>query len=156
MMTAQVIFHLLNGASDSADEESVNQSADHLELACVQAADLYRKKQRVFIYVDDQKSAHQIDELLWAFDAQSFVPHNLPGEGLHSGSPVEISWQAPTNNRNVLINLSSNVPDFARQFSQIIDFVPEQDELKKQARLRYRGYQQLGFSVETCKATQAA
>ena len=152
MMTAQVIFHLLNGTGESADE----QSADHLELACVQAANLYRQKQRVFIYVDDQKSAHQIDELLWAFDAQSFVPHNLPGEGLQSGSPVEISWQAPTNNRNVLINLSSKVPDFARQFSQIIDFVPEQDELKQQARLRYRGYQQLGFSVDTCKATQAA
>jgi DNA polymerase-3 subunit chi len=152
MMTAQVIFHLLNGASDSATD----QNADHLELACVQAANLYRQKKRVFIYVDDQKSAHQIDELLWAFDAQSFVPHNLPGEGLQSGSPVEISWQAPTNNRNILINLSSNVPDFARQFSQIIDFVPEQDELKQQARLRYRGYQQLGFSVETCKATQAA
>lgn len=152
MMTAQVIFHLLNSAEDSTTEKET----DHLELACVQAANLYRQKQRIFIYVDDQQSAHQIDELLWAFDAQSFVPHNLPGEGLQSGSPVEISWQAPTNNRNILINLSSKVPDFARQFSQIIDFVPVQDELKQQARLRYRGYQQLGFSVDTCKATQAA
>lgn len=147
-MPAQVIFHLLANAGE--------QPQDHLQLACQQAALFYRKKQRVFIFADDQKSAHQIDELLWAFDAHSFVPHNLPGEGLRSGSPVEISWQAPTNKRNILINLSSKVPEFAQQFSQIIDFVPENEELKQQARSRYRGYQQLGFSVNTQSAPKVA
>jgi DNA polymerase-3 subunit chi len=108
------------------------------------------------MFCDDQQMAHQIDELLWSFESDSFVPHNLPGEGLASGSPVEISWQAPTNNRTVLINLSGEVPSFASQFSQIIDFVPADDELKKLARLRYRSYQQLGFTVNTAPANKAA
>lgn len=149
---AQVTFHLM------ADDNSAPSSSvqEHLQVACQQAANHYRLNHRVFIYVADQKSAHQIDELLWAFDSDSFVPHNLPGEGLKSGSPVEISWQAPTNNRNILINLTDKVADFSRQFSQIIDFVPGDEELKQLARIRYREYQQLGFKVDTQKTTQAA
>ncbi|TRX53872.1 DNA polymerase III subunit chi [Thalassomonas sp. M1454] len=149
---AQVTFHLM---AEKTSQESVSVE-EYLQIACQQAAHNYRLNKRVFIYVSDQKSAHQVDELLWAFDADSFVPHNLPGEGLKSGSPVEISWQAPTNNRNILINLTSEVPDFARQFSQIIDFVPGDEELKQLARLRYRQYQQQGFKVDTQKTTQAA
>ena len=53
----------------------------------------YRQNQRVFIYTQDQQSAHDIDEMLWAFDPDSFVPHNLIGEGPKQGAAVEISWQ---------------------------------------------------------------
>lgn len=153
-MAAQVIFNILDSNEDDSTQSS--ESLDHLQLACEQAANCFRNNQRVFIFTEDQKSAHEIDERLWAFDAHSFVPHNLPGEGLRNGAPVEISWQPPTNNRNILINLSSKVPNFAGQFSQIIDFVPEQDALKKLARLRYREYQKLGFNVQTRSTTQAA
>ncbi|WOH37211.1 DNA polymerase III subunit chi [Thalassotalea fonticola] len=153
-MTGQVFFNLLDANSDTESEQ--DHLTGYLNLACVKAADFYRQNQRVFIFCDDQQMAHKIDELLWAFDANSFVPHNLPGEGLNSGSPVEISWQAPTNNRNILINLSGQVPSFASQFSQIIDFVPTDEALKKLARLRYRAYQQLGFNVSTTPAVQAA
>lgn len=146
-MSSQVIFQVIN-------DDALTQ--DHLQLACMQAADCFRNNQRVFIFTDDQKSSHAIDELLWAFDADSFIPHNLPGEGFREGSPVEISWQPPANRRQVLINLSSEVPHFAGQFSQIFDFVPTQETLKQQARLRYRAYQQLGFNVKTRSSTQAA
>ncbi len=146
-MASQVIFEIIS-------DESTEQ--DHLQLACLKAAECFRSKKRVFIYTDSQKSAHQVDELLWAFDANSFIPHNLPGEGLRGGSPVEISWQEPSGQRQVLINLSSEVPRFAGQFSQIFDFVPLDETLKQQARLRYRAYQQLGFNVSTKQSTQAA
>lgn len=149
-MNAQVFFNLLNGNDAKLSEQ------DHLTLACQKAALFYRQNQRVFIFCDNQQDAHKIDELLWAFDSDSFVPHNLPGEGLHNGSAVEISWQAPTNNRQILINLSSEVPSFASQFSHIIDFVPAEETLKKLARLRYRAYQKLGFNVTTQPNNQAA
>ena len=103
----------------------------HLHYACLQAAHFYRQNQRVFIYTQDQQSAHDIDEMLWAFDPDSFVPHNLIGEGPKQGAAVEISWQAPTNRRAVLINLTSNVPNFANQFSHLIDFVPSDERSKR-------------------------
>ncbi|GLX79178.1 DNA polymerase III subunit chi [Thalassotalea insulae] len=148
MMNTQVMFYLLNKET----------SADKLQLAllhsCFQAAYFYRQQQRVFIYCQDQAQAHQIDELLWSFEPDSFVPHNLSGEGPKQGSAVEISWQPPTNRRPVLINLTSTVPTFAHQFSQIVDFVPSDEQLKQSARERFKAYRQLGFAVDNQPATQ--
>ena len=107
--TTQVMFYQL-----ADDGSEVNSLSHH---ACLQAAYFYRQKQKVFIYSKDKEKAHDIDEMLWAFDANSFVPHNLMGEGPSYGAPVEISWQAPTGRRPVLINLTDTVPDFASQFS---------------------------------------
>lgn len=159
-MQKQATFYLLEKSEKSLDsnhdlaenhEQRKSNGLNNSSLlfcACVQAARSYRQQQKVFIYTHDQAVAHKVDELLWAFDADAFVPHNLMGEGPSYGSPVEISWQAPTNRRAVLINLTENVPPFAQQFSQVIDFVPNDETLKKNARNRYRQYQQLGFAVK--------
>lgn len=137
-MQTQVMFYLLN--NDNA------QSSRHYQ-ACLQAAFFYRNNQRVFIYTQDQTQAHEIDELLWGFDPQSFVPHNLVGEGPRGGAAVEISWQQPTSRRPVLINLTDTTPRFAQNFAQIIDFVPTDEALKQLARERFKAYRQSGFQV---------
>lgn len=142
-MQTQVMFYLLE--QEQKQENATQQSHFH---ACLQAANFYRQNQRVFIYCQNQQMAHQLDELLWAFEPDSFVPHNLPGEGPKNGAAVEISWQNPTNRRAILINLTSTVPNFANQFSHIVDFVPSDETLKQQARERYKGYRQWGFQVD--------
>ncbi len=147
-MQTQVMFYLLD---NSLDNESVNEKSAIQDLAlhaCYLAANFYRNNQRVFIYTEDQPSAHNIDELLWAFEPESFVPHNLAGEGPRNGAAVEISWQMPSNRRPILINLTSTVPNFANQFSQIIDFVPADENRKQQARERFRTCRQWGFQVD--------
>jgi DNA polymerase-3 subunit chi len=142
-MQTQVMFYLLE------EKTKLENEADPSHFhACLQAANFYRQNQRVFIYCADQQTAHQLDELLWAFDPDSFVPHNLPGEGPRNGAAVEISWQPPTSRRAILINLTSTVPNFANQFSHIIDFVPSDEILKQAARERYKGYRQCGFQVD--------
>lgn len=148
-MQTKVTFYLLDNIVEQ--KSHTNNALIQSSLfccACEQAAYYYRQQQKVFIYTIDQNQAHDVDEILWSFEADSFVPHNLMGEGPSYGSPVEISWQAPTNRRAVLINLTNTAPNFATQFRQIIDFVPTEEGLKQQARSRYRQYQQLGFSVE--------
>lgn len=141
-MNTQVMFYLL------AQDDYEDKMYASLLQACFQAAYFYRQGQRVFIYTCDQQQAHAIDELLWSFEPDSFVPHNLVGEGLKTGAAVEISWQAPTNRRPTLINLTSSVPNFASQFSQIVDFVPTDESLKQQARERFKSYRQSGFQVD--------
>lgn len=140
MASTHVMFYQLE------DQAGHTIALDELH-ACFQAANFYRQRQRVFIFTGSQQQAHQIDELLWSFDPDSFVPHNLIGEGPDNGSPVEISWQAPTNRRNVLINLSSTVPDFAQHFAHIVDFVPHEEQLKQLARERFKMYRKLGFQI---------
>ena len=139
-MQTQVMFYLLK--EDDATENSMDYQA------CMQAAYFYRQNKKVFIYTENQAKAHDIDEMLWAFEPDSFVPHNLVGEGPKYGAAVEISWQAPTGRRPVLINLTSTVPHFANQFSHIIDFVPTDEIQKQQARDRFRACRQFGFQVD--------
>ena len=143
-MQTQAMFYSIE---EQSKVSGVTDEQLHLHYACLQAAHFYRQNQRVFIYTQDQQSAHDIDEMLWAFEPTSFVPHNLIGEGPKQGAAVEISWQAPTNRRAVLINLTSNVPNFANQFSYLIDFVPSDDVQKEQARNRFRTCRQWGFKV---------
>lgn len=144
----QVSFYLLNDAR----QNELSTTPAHFALACQLCADLYRAKQRVFVYTADQQQAEAFDELLWQFDAERFVPHNLSGEGPKYGAPVEISWQAPKQARPVLINLADTVPAFANRFTQIIEFVPADAQLKAQARERFKHYRQLGVNPQTVTA----
>ncbi|TKB53055.1 DNA polymerase III subunit chi [Ferrimonas aestuarii] len=121
------------------------------QLACWLASECYRKGQQLYLHCEDEAQAHQVDELLWQFDPERFVPHNLVGEGPRGGAPVEIGYgnQSSSKKRLVLINLAAKVPNFAVNFGQIFDFVPVATEAKTVARERYRAYRQLGIELAT-------
>ena len=153
-MAGVATFHIMPEASESADSsESTKAQPSHWLTACHEAARCFRDNLKVFIFTDSKELAEQLDELLWQFEPDSFVPHNLPGEGGRYGAPVEISWQAPQNHRHVLINLADRIPNFAGNFKQIIEFVPSESDKKQLARQRYRLYQQNGYQLDTVKAT---
>lgn len=143
---SQVTFYILAEHTADSSESAVTQ------FACQLIAKLYRDKHKVFVFTDTQTQAEQIDEILWQFDAKQFVAHNLQGEGPSYGSPVEIGWQAPTNRRSVLVNLSQQVPDFSQQFQQIFDFVPAAEKPKQQARERYKTFRIAGHVLNTSPA----
>ena len=138
------MFYLLK---DDVTAEQVDTCSANYH-ACLQASYFYRQNQRVYIYTQDKLQAEQIDEMLWAFDSDSFVPHNLVGEGPKQGAIVEIGYQAPQGRRPVLINLTSSVPTFANQFQYVVDFVPSDEILKQEARERFKVYRQWGFQVD--------
>ncbi|BDX04883.1 DNA polymerase III subunit chi [Planctobacterium marinum] len=139
-----VTFFLLAQRNDATAEST--QEA----FACEVATHYYRQKQRVLILCASQKQAERMDELLWQLPVDAFVPHNLPGEGPESGTPVEINWQKPDRlNRQVCINLQQDMPAFAAQIRTLIDFVPADDNGKQQARERYKHYRAAGFSLDT-------
>lgn len=147
----QVQFYLpATTASTNADTATVPAA---ILQACLLCADFYRNNQKVFVYCANQQDAEQLDEVLWQFDAHSFVPHNLAGEGPARGAPIEISWLPPKNSRQVLVNLTSTVPAFANRFSQIIEFVPQAEADKEIARQKYKHYRQLGVTPQTVQAS---
>ncbi len=146
---SQVTFYIL-------DEKTENNEPlpAHFMQACSLAAFYYQQNRKVFIYTNDQQDAFTVDEYLWQFDGDSFVPHNLLGEGPHYGTPVEISWMPPTHPRPILINLNEQLPDFSSNFQQIIDFVPANSTLKQHARERFKQYRSMGFSLNTHQTKQ--
>jgi len=146
-----VTFYVL-AESQRSTENELSDTPAHFALACQLCANFYRANQRVFVYTASQQDAEFIDQLLWQFDADSFVPHNLSGEGPARGAPVEISWQPPKQSRQVLINLASDIPAFANRFADIIEFVPAEATAKAEARERYKQYRQSGITPATVNA----
>ena len=142
MSMSQGRFYLLP-AADAAVPDRLEQ------LVCRLATDCYRQGLGVFIYTRDKNQAEALDELLWQQQPDSFVAHNLQGEGPRQGAPVVLSWQAPHSPRPVLINLHPQAPAFARRFNQLIDFVPPDEEAKQLARERFKAYRQAGFELTT-------
>lgn len=151
----QTTFYVLKAQDEPETTELGEQIPAHFDLGCKVAADLFRAGKRVFIYTESEQHAHMVDEHLWAFEADSFVPHNLAGEGPRNGAPVEISYHKPSNHRHVLINLATLVPGFVSQFRQVIDFVPADDTRKQAARERYKYYRQCGYQLSTTEQSSS-
>ena len=131
-------------------DDSAHQAAGAVfDLAAKIAADQYRLGHRVFIYADNTDTAHTIDDIIWSFEPDSFVPHNLQGEGPKGGAPVQIGMTPPVGNRKILINLAEHLPDFIRRFQQVYDFVPVEPNAKQAARERFKKLRQLGAHIAT-------
>lgn len=139
------IFYLLNQHAISDGLTAVEQ------LVCNLAASKWREGKRVLIACEDNTQAFKLDEALWARDPDSFIPHNLAGEGSRYGSPVEICWPQRRGNvpRDLLISLLPTSADFSATFHEVIDFVPAEDALKQLARNRYKVYRSVGFRLTT-------
>lgn len=118
---------------------------------CRLLSEQYRQGLRIFVLAQDKTAAESIDELLWQLDADQFVPHCLVGEDDKHSSAVEIGWQGShfSGSRQLLINLTENVANFAPSFAQVVDFVPYDEALKQKARDRYRIYSMAGRTIRT-------
>tara|TARA_R110002095_G_scaffold157505_3_gene136643 strand:+ start:1090 stop:1521 length:432 start_codon:yes stop_codon:yes gene_type:complete len=107
---------------------------------------VYGLGHRVYIRAADEASAHQIDQLLWAFRADAFLPHSLIAEQLES--PIEIGYgDSLPQHRDVFINLELEIAEAALEFTRIIEIVVQQEEVLAATRANYRRYQQQGYEL---------
>lgn len=143
---AEVTFYLL--------EDTENEQQTLMRAACLLAARSFRNSRKITVLCESKQQAEHLDELLWQLPSDSFVPHNLAGEGPNGVAPVEILWQAPSQaNRPVLINLAAEMPAFAQRCQIIFDFVPASETLKQVARERYKHYRAAGHTMHTQPAS---
>lgn len=119
------------------------------QRACELIADAFASKQRIAVLCASQQQAEALDDLLWQLPAGRFVPHNMAGEGPPAGTPVELCWQtAQLGRRQLLVNLSQQLPPQLQAFQRIIDFVPAEASAKQAARDRYKQFQQAGCQMQ--------
>ena len=144
-MMARVIFHVLPASQPAATDSA---SAE-LDWICKLAEKYFLAGERVYVACPDQATAEAVDERLFSFEADSFVPHNLQGEGPAGGAPVELGWQPPRGRRSVLINLHPTLPPFALQSALFVELVPVDEQRKAAARERFKLYRSQGHQVET-------
>ncbi len=115
------------------------------DVVCRLCAKAYAQKQNILILTRDSEQSDQLDQLLWTFEDDSFIPHDTAAvDGLLT--PVLIH-NDPTvdDKREVLINLSAEVPAFFPQFERVLELVT--DNNRESARDRYRFYKDRGYEL---------
>ncbi len=118
---------------------------DHVVCQLCQKA--YDSKQLTLLLTEDLLQGQQLDRALWAFADDSFLPHDTAEiDGLIK-TPILIQDDPnPQGDRQVLINLSSKVPEFFAQFERVIELVT--DDNKQQARERFSYYKHRGYPLK--------
>ncbi|MFT7414860.1 MAG: DNA polymerase-3 subunit chi [Methylophagaceae bacterium] len=137
------------------DENSKDANQDILKVCSHLLLETVKKRKWAAVLCTDKQQAEDVDEFVWQHPVDSFIPHNLAGEGPKQGTPAEITWLGQAlNSRHTLINLSQSMIENHRQYQHIIDFVPVEETQKQQARERYKQYKLAGCTMQFTPANQ--
>lgn len=125
-----------------------NSRQDRYHLSCRIAEKAWKSGRRVVIQANSLQEAQQINQLLWTFRDQSFIPHDLLADAELELNPVTISWGTDAREEHdVLINLADEIPPFFSSFERIIEPVDNNEERKAISRAHYRYYRDRGYPL---------
>lgn len=104
----------------------------------------------ILVAVDSEAEAQELDDLLWSFKPESFIPHQIIGGD--EAAKVEISYNATVGDHcDVLINLSSQVPDYFSRFARAVEIVIQAPNILASTREHYKFYKQRGYPISQHK-----
>lgn len=120
-------------------------------LACKLTEKALRAGHQVYIQAADEAQAKGLQELLWSYKAESFLPSQLEGSE-DTRCPIHIgSGEAPEHCEELLINLSQKVPAAYARFERLLELVPPQQEARASLRENYGHYRDRGYPIKTHK-----
>ena len=143
----QVEFHILSETGEDA----------RMRYACQLVDSASQQQRAVFVCVESTAAAQRMDELLWTFRDQAFIPHEIAGEyasGQWSSDPlIRTLIGTADSDRNLsgvrLINLSTALPAQLEGTELILEVVDDEPAHKQQARERYKQYRDKGWPLNT-------
>ena len=138
----RIDFYVL---SDTAPEA-------RLKTACRIVEKAYGAGQKVYIRTAGEADSQAIDNLLWTYSDQSFVPHEIAAGGPVSHDRIAAligTGPAPAPYRQVLVNLTDIMPTESDSVERIVEIVDADPERKRLARDRFRTYRERGCVLET-------
>jgi len=119
-------------------------------FACRLTDKAYRLGHRVYIHTASAEQTSQLDELLWTFQQNSFVPHEVYRDGGDDRPPVQLGHNSePDASHAVLINLAPEVPLFFSRFERVAELVNGEETIRQQSRQRYSFYKERGYPLRT-------
>ena len=97
----------------------------------------------------DRNELTQLDQLLWSFSEQDFIPHVHAGDPLAAQTPVILtdSEAVELPHHHVLINLSGNTPEHFARFERMFEIISSDEADKAAGRDRYRFYKERGYPL---------
>lgn len=111
----------------------------------------YHQQQSIYVHASSAEEASRLDDLLWTFRDDSFLPHSLYDQSDEFPASIQIGCGEIVPKHQLLINLSKEIPGFYQQFEQLIEIVFSDPTVQQLARERYRQYREQGNDITTHK-----
>ena len=107
----------------------------------------YAASQPLLVLARDSAQAEALDDLLWSFDPDEYLPHQIAGmDEDDDEAPILIAtpdMDVPA--RPLLLNLRDDPP--AGRFERVLEVVPADPPRARPLRERWKHYQALGLEV---------
>lgn len=114
-------------------------------LVCKLVDKAYQQKKSVYIYANSTTEAKILDDLLWTFRDDAFIPHGLYQE---TDDNIQIGHDVtPENFHDILLNLTPQPPQFFQQFQRVLEIVPQ--NAKETSRQKFRFYREKQCEITT-------
>jgi len=118
-----------------------------LLLVCELVKRAYASGQPTLVLTRSLEQAEQLDEKLWEFDEDAFIPHQLAGDDDDDMTAVLILPPTLASaDRNLVINLRDECAPGL--FDRVLEVVAADPAEREGSRKRWRTYQQAGFELK--------
>ena len=136
----RVDFYVVNGDGEGAG----------LPIACRLAEKAWQRGHTVYISTAERELARRLDDMLWTFEPEGFVPHALVGQATYREVPILIGdANGPGDEFEVLVNLGPEVPACAERAERIADIVAGDELARERGRERFRRYRERGVEPQS-------
>lgn len=121
--------------------------AKRLQVAARLADKAFQRGHAIFLNCASQAQAEEMDDLLWRFRPDSFLPHGLIDSD--DADRIAIGWgQDPDAHDDLLINLDLSVPVFFSRFHRVAEVVTQDPQSLEALRASWSFYRERGFALE--------
>jgi len=119
---------------------------DPLLLVCELAKRAFAAEQPTLILTRDFEQAEAVDEYLWSFDPDSFLPHQLAGDDDDDNTAILIVPPGvEVADRPMVINLRDTCAP--GQFDRVLEVVAADPAEREGSRSRWAEYRKAGLDV---------
>jgi len=104
---------------------------------------------KIVLRASNAQELQQLDQALWAFSEQDFLPHVSAGDALAAQPPIILTDRDDIElpHHQVLINLSDQTPSNFARFERMLEIVADQEAERNAGRERYRFYKERGYPL---------
>lgn len=136
----RIDFYILNNHDALAREQ----------FACRLVEKALQQDNQIYLHVQDEQHSQHLDQLLWSWRQNSFLPHQQQGQADDTDCPVLIGHDhEPEGTSQVLINLDLEIPGFFSRFDRVIEIVDQNTNTKEKAREHFTYYRDRGYDLNT-------
>ncbi|HHZ71589.1 MAG TPA: DNA polymerase III subunit chi [Gammaproteobacteria bacterium] len=125
-----------------------------LRLACKIIDRAYRSGHTAYLWARDDHETNLLDDLLWTFSQNSFVPHSRNNHNSDLTTPVHIGHHPPqSGSAEVVVSVADRPVEDYSNFLRIAEVVGFDEAEKQSGRSRFKFYRDQGLELETHRIT---